>query len=125
MSIHRKSPLPTWRDLEDQLFVRFTRVPLILSQTLDRDAALLLSYLLNHRKLVAMSSPLAIDGRFWIVKAQLARDLQLTSQEQRTTLGVLHKQRFLKFHDESYRGRWSIRLLRRALLRLAQSSMKP
>lgn len=119
MSI-RKSVLPTWKDLETQLFARFTRVPLILSQNLDRDAALLLSYLLNHRKLVAMSSPLAIEGRFWIVKAQLARDLQLTSQEQRTTLDVLHKQRFLRFDDESYRQRWSIRLLRRRLLTLAQ-----
>ncbi len=122
MSILRKATLPTFRDLEDQLFVRFTRVPLILSQTLDRDAALLLSYLLNHRKLVAMSSSLAIDGRFWIVKAQIARDLQLSSQEQRTTLGVLHKQRFLKFDDETYRQRWQIRLLRRALLRLAQKT---
>jgi len=120
MSVRTKPALPAWRDLEEQLFARFVRVPLILSQQLPRDEALVLSYLLNHRRVVGMSSPLAIDGRFWIVKAQIVRDLQLSPHEQRAILDDLRKQRFLKFDDEPYRRRWSISL--RASIRFRYSS---
>ncbi len=125
MSTRRKPVLPTFRDLEEQIYLRFVRVPLILSQQLCCDEALLLSYLLNHRRMVGMSSPDAVNGRFWLMKSQLQRDLKLSPKEQRITLDGLQEQKFLRFDDEFYRNRWSIHLLRRRLLRLAQSSVTP
>jgi hypothetical protein len=122
MFTRRKPVLPTFRDVEEQIYLRFVRVPLILSQQLSCDEALLLSYLLNHRKMVGMSSPDAVKGRFWVMKSQLQRDLKLSPKEQRMTLDRLRQQRFLRFDDEFYRNRWTIHLLRRRLLTLAQES---
>ena len=89
MSTRRKSVLPTFRDLEEQIYLRFVRVPLILSQQLFCDEALLLSYLLNHRKMVGMSNSDAVNGKFWVMKSQLQRDLKFSPKDQRMTLDEL------------------------------------
>ncbi len=117
MSI-RTSTVPTWRDLEAALLVRFIQVPQVLTQNLEGRQALLLSYLMNQRRIVVNSSPLAAQGKFWVMKSQLTRDLRLECKGPTCFAREFAGQKFLKFDDA--RIKWDLHLLRKRLLALTQ-----